>query len=106
MSGTAATLAALVAALALAAGAAVLLTARSWRTALRVLLDLLVAAGLLRLVAGPGWTALATEAAIIALRQLLWLGLGPAGSTPPTTGPPPWVSRSRPHLGENAANRM
>ncbi|MEV0810984.1 hypothetical protein [Micromonospora sp. NPDC050200] len=33
------------AALALCCGAAVLLTARSWRAALRVLLDLLVAAG-------------------------------------------------------------
>ncbi|MGB2567324.1 hypothetical protein ACPFP2_02545 [Micromonospora citrea] len=68
--------------LALCCGALVLVTARSWRTALRVLLDLLVAAGLLRLTVGQGWSALASAGAVILLRQLLWAGL--AGPTPTT----------------------
>ncbi|MFC8619079.1 hypothetical protein ACFT9M_22040 [Micromonospora purpureochromogenes] len=72
-------------ALALGSGAVVLLTVRSGRTALRVLLDLLVAAGLLRLAVGSGWTALATAAAIILLRQLLWAGLAAAPPTPAPT---------------------
>ena len=48
-----------------------LVTTRSWRAAVRVLLDLLTAAGLIRLSATPSWTALATAAGIVALRQLL-----------------------------------
>ncbi|MFI9639717.1 hypothetical protein ACIG87_06560 [Micromonospora sp. NPDC051925] len=100
MTGVAVVLATVVSALALGVGGTVLLTARSWRTALRVLLDLLVAAGLLRLVGGRSWAALATAAAIIGLRQLLWAGLARAATTsPPTTGPPPWVSRAHPHRG-------
>ncbi|MEV4482453.1 hypothetical protein [Micromonospora coxensis] len=80
-----------VTALALCCGALLLVTARSWRTALRVLLDLLVAAGLLRLTAGQGWSALAAAAAVILLRQLLWAGLArPA----PTTGTVARVRRS------------
>ncbi|WP_446209930.1 hypothetical protein [Micromonospora sp. IBSANI012] len=71
-------------ALALGSGAVVLLTVRSGRTALRVLLDLLVAAGLLRLSVGSGWAALATAAAIILLRQLLWAGLAAAPPAPGT----------------------
>ncbi|MEH0846126.1 hypothetical protein V6U81_27475 [Micromonospora sp. CPCC 205711] len=66
---------------ALLAAAVVLVTSGSWRTALRVLLDLLLAVGLLRLASGRSWTALATAAAIILLRQLLWAGL-----SAPTTG--------------------
>ncbi|SCG44653.1 hypothetical protein [Micromonospora halophytica] len=84
-------LATTVTALALCCGAVVLVTARSWRTALRVLLDLLVAAGLLRLTVGQGWSALASAGAVILLRQLLWAGL--AGPTP-TTGTAVRVRRS------------
>ncbi|WP_207921463.1 hypothetical protein [Micromonospora sp. KC721] len=79
--------------LALLCGAVVLVTVRSWRAALRVLLDLLVAAGLLRLAVDSGWDALATAAVIILLRRLLWAGLaapvpvlGPGGGP---SGPPP-----------------
>lgn len=79
-------LTAVVTALALLAAGTVLCTGGSWRTALRVLLDLLVAAGLLRLAAGRGWTALATAAAIVALRQLLWAAVSATGPVPPTTG--------------------
>ncbi|MEU1753143.1 hypothetical protein ABZ436_10855 [Micromonospora matsumotoense] len=112
MSGVAVLLATVVSALALGVGGVVLLTVRSWRTALRVLLELLVAAGLLRLLGGRSWSALATAAAIIALRRLLWAGLSPPSSPPPpSTDPPPttdpslttdprgWVSRSHPHRG-------
>ncbi|TDB71432.1 hypothetical protein [Micromonospora sp. KC723] len=77
-------------ALALLCGAAVLVTVRCWRTALRVLLDLLAAAGMLRLAADPGWGGLATAAAVILLRHLLWSGLaapvpasGKAAPVPP-----------------------
>ncbi|WP_328347382.1 hypothetical protein [Micromonospora sp. NBC_00421] len=106
MSGVAVFLATVVSALALGVGGVVLLTVRSWRTALRVLLELLVAAGLLRLLGGRSWPALATAAAIIALRRLLWAGLGPPSSPPPpttdpslTTDPRGWVSRSHPDRG-------
>lgn len=88
MSGVAVFLATVVSALALGVGGVVLLTVRSWRTALRVLLELLVAAGLLRLLGGRSWPALATAAAIIALRRLLWAGLGPPSSPPPPTTDP------------------
>ncbi|MEU4715369.1 hypothetical protein AB0F73_17160 [Micromonospora purpureochromogenes] len=84
-------------ALALGSGAVVLLTVRSWRTALRVLLDLLVAAGLLRLAVASGWTALATAAAIILLRQLLWAGIAAGPPAPaPTIAAALRVRRSRP----------
>ncbi|MEV4832559.1 hypothetical protein AB0K25_30080 [Micromonospora sp. NPDC049257] len=97
MSGLAAPLAAVVSALALGVGGVVLLTVRSWRTALGVLLELLVAAGLLRLPGGRSWPALATAVAVIVLRRVLWAGLGtpapadhqPSGGPGPPGGPPP-----------------
>ncbi|MET8310596.1 hypothetical protein [Micromonospora sp. NPDC005173] len=73
-----------VTALALVAGVVTVLSTGAGRTAIRVLLDLLTAAGVLRLAGGPGWTDLAGAAAIIALRQLLWAALGAA---------PPWSRR-------------
>ncbi|MFY1622896.1 hypothetical protein ACN268_06795 [Micromonospora sp. WMMD735] len=100
MTGVAVLLATGVSALALGVGAVTLLTTRSWRTALRVLLDLLVAAGLLRLAGGRSWSALATAAAVVVLRHLLGAGLNAAASTaPPTTDPRTWVSRAHPHRG-------
>ncbi|MFG3707274.1 hypothetical protein ACGF7U_21465 [Micromonospora sp. NPDC047670] len=62
-------------ALATVAGLAVLVCTGSWRCALRVLLDLLTAAGLLRLAGDQGWAELAAAAAIILLRRLLWAAL-------------------------------
>jgi hypothetical protein len=56
---------------ALLAAAVVLATTRQVRQALPVLLDLLTAAGLLRLAGTPSWTALLVTATIIALRHLL-----------------------------------
>jgi hypothetical protein len=66
-----------VTAAALAAAAVVLLGTRRPRIALPVLLDLLMAAGLLRLAADPEWHRLLSAAAIVGLRHLILLGLGP-----------------------------
>ncbi|HLZ38745.1 MAG TPA: hypothetical protein VKP64_13545 [Mycobacteriales bacterium] len=41
----------------------------------RVLLDLLLAAGLLRLAATSGWSQLAAAAALVAVRRLLTIAL-------------------------------
>ncbi|HEY6744350.1 MAG TPA: hypothetical protein VI357_01400 [Mycobacteriales bacterium] len=65
---------------ALTAAAVVLAVTRRPRQALPVLLDLLTAAGLLRLAAEPEWHRLLSAAAIVALRHLLVLGLRPAGT--------------------------
>jgi ABC-type siderophore export system fused ATPase/permease subunit len=48
---------------------------RSLRASLPALLDLLLAAGLLRLSASPDWTAIGTAAAIIGIRKLVGVGL-------------------------------
>ncbi|WCN78733.1 hypothetical protein [Micromonospora sp. LH3U1] len=76
-----------VTALALVAGVVIALSTGALRTAVRVLLDLLTAAALLRLAADPGWSGLAGAVAIIALRQLLGAAL---------SGPPPWSGRQSP----------
>ncbi|WP_157563555.1 hypothetical protein [Micromonospora chokoriensis] len=76
-----------VTALALVTGVVTALSTGALRTAVRVLLDLLTAAGLLRLAADPGWNGLAGAVAIIALRQLLGAAL---------SSPPPWSGRQSP----------
>jgi uncharacterized membrane protein len=87
----AATLALLVTVGALLAGLVALAATRRPAVALPVFLDLLVAAGLLRLVGEPSWQALATAAAIIALRRLIGFGLRTGGrawtSSRPDGGP-------------------
>ena len=82
-----ATLALLVTAAALAAGLVVLGATRRPAAALPVLLDLLVAAGLLRLVGEPSWQALATAAAILVLRRLIGFGLRTGGRSWASTRP-------------------
>lgn len=77
--------------LALVAGVVTVLCTGDVRVAVRVLLDLLTAAGLLRLASDPGWRGLVSAAAIVALRQLLAaaLSLPPPGSrrqSPPRCG--------------------
>ncbi|MBO4210704.1 hypothetical protein [Micromonospora echinofusca] len=54
----------------------------SWRLALRVLLDLLMAAGLLRLAGRPALPALAVVVVVVALRFGLSTALGLGGSGP------------------------
>ncbi|WP_448641833.1 hypothetical protein [Geodermatophilus sp. URMC 63] len=72
-------LALVVSGLALVAGAVALVATRRPALALGVLLDLLLAAGLLRLAAEPTWTSLATAAAVVALRRLIGAGLRTGG---------------------------
>ncbi|WP_347057004.1 hypothetical protein ABC795_09880 [Blastococcus sp. HT6-30] len=65
----------LVAGAALVSGLVTLAATRRPALALGVLLDMLVAAGLLRLVGAPSWQALATAAVVIGLRHLVGYGL-------------------------------
>lgn len=64
---------------ALLAGALALAVTRRPALALSVFLDLLLAAGLLRLVGHPGWRTILTAAAIVALRRLIGVGLRAGG---------------------------
>jgi len=54
---------------------AVLVATRSVRVALPVLLDLLLAAGLLRLAIVDTWNAIAVAAAVVVIRKLAVAGL-------------------------------
>ncbi|BCJ56666.1 hypothetical protein [Micromonospora endophytica] len=65
------TLSAIITVLGAFAAAVALVTTRSWPTALAVLLDLLVAAGLVGLAGGQSLRELAAVVAIVALRMLL-----------------------------------
>ena len=65
---------------AILAGALVLLRTRSLRQALPVLLDLLTAAGLLRLAVAPTWSGLAVTAIVIVLRRLVTAGIRTASA--------------------------
>ncbi len=60
---------------ALVAGALALVVTRRPTLALAVLLDLLLAAGLLRLAGGPDWESIGTAAAVVVLRRLIGVGL-------------------------------
>lgn len=79
--GAGVALALLATAAALLAGLVALVATGRPAAALPVFLDLLTAAGLLRLVGEPGWPALATAAAILVLRRLIGLGLRAGGRT-------------------------
>ena len=59
----------------LALSALTLLSTRRLSAALPVLLDLLLAAGLLRLSATASWQAIASAAAIVVIRKLATLGI-------------------------------
>ena len=59
----------------LVAAALILVFSRSWRSALHVGLDLLTAAGLLRLSGTRSYQALGIAATVILLRQLATRGL-------------------------------
>jgi hypothetical protein len=63
------------------AGLVVLARTRRGLPALQVVLDLWLAAGLLRLAGPPSWATLAGVAAVVALRQLLGPGLRAAATT-------------------------
>jgi hypothetical protein len=59
----------------LVAAAVTLAATRRPLLAIQVLLDFLLAAGLLRLTGHPGWSALAGAAAVVVLRRLVGVGL-------------------------------
>lgn len=75
MSGVLGAAALLVTGFGLVGAAAVLARSRDGRLAVRVLLEFLTAAGLLRLAGDPGWAQIGAAAAVVALRRLLALGL-------------------------------
>ena len=79
------TMAQLLSGAALLAGVLTLVTTRKPALALSVFLDLLTAAGLLRLVGDPSWRAIATAATIVGLRHLIGLGLRIGARTWTTT---------------------
>jgi hypothetical protein len=78
MTAVVAALVPVVLAAALLVAGLVLLVTRQVATALPVLLDLLLAAGLLRLSATASWQAIASAAAIVLIRKLVTLGLAAA----------------------------
>lgn len=82
-------LALLVTAAALLSAALALLVTRRPRAALPVLLDLLMAAGLLRLAIDPDLRRAAAAAALVALRHLVVFGLRSASQTRPPSPPAP-----------------
>ena len=75
MTGLLGQLAAVLALTGLAAGALVALTTRQVLPAVGMLLDFLLAAGLLRLVLVDTWPALGTVAAVVVLRKVVVAGL-------------------------------
>jgi hypothetical protein len=87
LTATAGVLAVVVTAAALVCGVLALAATRSLSTALPVFLDLLLAAGLFRLIGSPGWQVLATAAALVALRRLIGTGLRIGGRTRSDTLP-------------------
>jgi uncharacterized membrane protein len=64
---------------ALVAAALTLAVTRRPALALSVLLDLLLAAGLLRLAGDPGWGPIVIAAAIVVLRRVIGFGLRTGG---------------------------
>ena len=79
MSAVVAALVPVVVLLAVVLAAAVLAATRSARTALPVLLDLLLVAGLLRLSATGTWEAIGSAALVVVVRKVATYGIGLAG---------------------------
>ena len=86
VAGTVDTAAALVGAAALVVSGLVLASSRRPAAALAVLLDLLLAAGLLRLSADAAWSAVGSAALVVLIRKVAGLGLG-AGRRRRPVGP-------------------
>jgi hypothetical protein len=78
LSSLVAALVPLVVAAGLVLSALTLLATRRVTTSLPILLDLLLAAGLLRLSATASWQAIGSAAAIVVLRKLATLGIAGA----------------------------
>jgi hypothetical protein len=82
-------------ALGLGCGLLVLARLGNVRQALAVLLDFLLAAGLVRLGDRPSYQALATAAVVIAIRKIVMTGLGGAPHRAQRRAQPPPTRRSR-----------
>ncbi len=84
---------------ALVAGVLAFAVTRRPGLGLSVFLDLLLAAGLLRLIGEPDWGSIVTTAAIVALRRLIGVGLRIGGrswaSTATNTAPSGWSRAAR-----------
>lgn len=78
MTALAAVLVPLVVTGALVTSALTFVVTRQFGTALPVLLDLLLAAGLIRLSATASWAAIGSAAVVVILRRVLTLGLSQA----------------------------
>jgi hypothetical protein len=83
ITGVIATVAPILVAAALVVSGLVLASTRSPATALAVLLDLLLAAGLLHLSADAAWSAIGSAALVVVIRKVAGLGLS-AGRRGPT----------------------
>lgn len=77
---------------AVVSGLAVGVATRQLRVALPVLLELLLAAGLLRLSAGGTWTGIATAAVIVAVRKVAGTGIRSARAAAHLTSVPAAVA--------------
>ena len=83
-----------VSAAAVLTGVGTLLATRRPALALSVFLDLLLAAGLLRLTGDPSWQALVTAASVVGIRRLVGAGLrSGARAWSPPSAPPAWSGR-------------
>lgn len=92
-------LATAVAAAAVLVAALVWAATRAWSPAVPVLLDLLLAAGLLHLAAEPDWPAIGTAASLVALRKAVTTAARRGRAADPAGGPlasPARLSRSGP----------
>lgn len=76
-------------------GPAVWLMTRSWQPAMPIVLELLLAAGLLRLSSRDDWNAIAAAASIVAIRTLIKY----AGSKGVGAGAVALLGRARPTVG-------
>lgn len=80
-------------------GGLALAATRRVHVALGILLDLLLAAGLLRLVLADTWSAIATAAALVAIRKVVVLGMSdaaPLGAATSAGGHGPAAVEHRP----------
>ncbi|RKR86030.1 uncharacterized protein DUF1622 [Micromonospora pisi] len=89
------TLVDLITAFALVTGVVTVLAVRNWRIALRLVLDLLTAASLIRLAATEHWRDLATAATIVLLRTVIGALLS-TSAAPRRRGPTARRSSGRP----------
>jgi hypothetical protein len=97
----------LIVACAFVSAAVALVTGRSGRAALRVLLDLLLAAGLVHLSFGLSWQQIAVAAAVVLIRRLVTSSIlrGAPGDVRGALIPGGRPARRRAHRGHRPTSR-